>query len=93
MDQRSTGKLVPLSYSLKSGDQVEIIDLTNKPKEDWLSFVKTSRAKSKIKSLKKRKTDWKRRKEILQRKLKHIKIPFSNKTETDLIRFFHLKQA
>ncbi len=44
-------KLVPLSYQLKSGDQVEI--LTSKkqtPKEDWLKLVVTARAKSKIKS-------------------------------------------
>ena len=45
------GKLVPLSHTLKSGDQVEIITSNKqKPKEDWLSFVKTSRAKSKIKN-------------------------------------------
>ena len=44
-------KLVPLSYQLTSGDQVEILTSTKqKPKEDWLSFVKTHRAKSKIKS-------------------------------------------
>ena len=44
-------KLVPLSHQLKSGDQVEIItSKKQKPKEDWLSFVKTHRAKTKIKS-------------------------------------------
>ncbi len=44
-------KLVPLSNVLKSGDQVEILTSKNqKPKEDWLNFVKTHRAKSKIKS-------------------------------------------
>jgi len=44
-------KLVPLSIALKSGDQVEILTSKNqKPKEDWLNFVKTHRAKSKIKS-------------------------------------------
>lgn len=42
-------KLVPLSYALKSGDQVEI--LTSKkqhPKEDWLKYVVTSKAKNRI---------------------------------------------
>lgn len=44
-------KLVSLSNALKSGDQVEILTSKNqKPKEDWLNFVKTHRAKSKIKS-------------------------------------------
>ena len=43
------GKLVPLSYTLKSGDQVEIITSSKqKPKEDWLSFVKTSKILAKI---------------------------------------------
>src|SRR5690606_29262592 len=44
-------KLVPLSTPLKSGDQIEILTSKNqKPKEDWLNFVKTHKAKSKIKS-------------------------------------------
>lgn len=44
-------KLIPLSGVLKSGDQVEILTSKNqKPKEEWLNFVKTHRAKSKIKS-------------------------------------------
>ncbi len=44
-------KLVPLSTPLKSGDQLEILTSKNqRPKEDWLNFVKTHKAKSKIKS-------------------------------------------
>jgi len=40
-------KLVPLSYVLKTGDQVEIITAENeKPKREWLDFVKTRKAKS-----------------------------------------------
>lgn len=96
LGSKVNGKLVPLSYSLKSGDQVEIITSNKqKPKEDWLSFVKTSRAKSKIKNALKeeKKRIGKEGKEILQRKLKHIKIPFNNKTEIDLIRFFNLKTS
>lgn len=43
-------KLVPLSHPLKSGDQIEIItSQKQKPKEDWLKYVVTARAKSKIK--------------------------------------------
>lgn len=40
-------RLVPLSYVLKTGDQIEIITAENeKPKREWLQFVKTRKAKS-----------------------------------------------
>lgn len=43
-------KLVPISYRLKSGDQVEIItSQKQRPNEDWLNFVVSAKAKSKIK--------------------------------------------
>ena len=43
------GKLVPLKYELRSGDTVEIVTSPNqRPSKDWLKFVKTSRAKTKI---------------------------------------------
>lgn len=43
------GKLVPLKYILKSGDVVDIqTNPSHKPSKDWLGFVKTSRAKAKI---------------------------------------------
>ncbi len=42
-------RLVPLSYVLKTGDQVEIITAENeKPKPEWLGFVKTRKARSLI---------------------------------------------
>ena len=42
-------KLVPLSYKLQSGDQIEILTIKRqKPKEDWLGFVITSHARQKI---------------------------------------------
>lgn len=42
-------KLTPLSYVLKTGDQVEIITVeTENPKREWLDFVKTSRARKVI---------------------------------------------
>ncbi|OGC00297.1 hypothetical protein A2V82_11525 [candidate division KSB1 bacterium RBG_16_48_16] len=44
-----SGRIVPLSYQLKSGDAVEILTSSNQtPNEDWLKFVVTSKAKSKI---------------------------------------------
>ena len=43
------GKIVPLRYRLKNGDQVEIkTSKTQQPNRDWLAFVKTSKARSKI---------------------------------------------
>src|SRR5512139_2484501 len=43
------GKIVPLRYELRSGDRVEILTSPNqKPSKDWLKFVKTTRAKTKI---------------------------------------------
>ena len=86
------GKLVPLSYELTSGDQVEIItSKKQKPKKDWLKYVVTARAKSKIKSsLKEEKKEIaKTGKEIAERKLKSLKVKLDRKTETELIKFFH----
>lgn len=43
-------KLVPISHKLRSGDQIEIITSSKqKPHEDWLNFVVTTKAKTKIK--------------------------------------------
>ncbi|MDB2674974.1 bifunctional (p)ppGpp synthetase/guanosine-3',5'-bis(diphosphate) 3'-pyrophosphohydrolase [Flavobacteriales bacterium] len=90
------GKLVPFSYTLKSGDQVEIITSNKQtPKEDWLSFVKTSRAKSKIKnSLKEEKKKIATEgKEILRRKLRHIKVTLDHNTENEMLKYFNLKNS
>ncbi|MBL8073816.1 MAG: bifunctional (p)ppGpp synthetase/guanosine-3',5'-bis(diphosphate) 3'-pyrophosphohydrolase [Nitrospira sp.] len=44
------GKIVPLRYELESGDTIEILTSPNQtPHKDWLKFVRTSRAKTKIK--------------------------------------------
>src|SRR5687767_12681853 len=68
-------KLVPISYKLKSGDQVEIItSAKQKPNSEWLNFVVTPKARSKIKdSLKEEKrTIAEEGRYILQRKLDGI---------------------
>jgi GTP pyrophosphokinase len=45
------GKIVPLRYTLKNGDTVEILTSpTAHPSKDWLTFVKTSRAQTRIRS-------------------------------------------
>lgn len=87
-------KLVPLSYKLQNGDQVEIITSSKQvPKEDWLNFVVTAKAKSKIKSALK---EEKRKvaeegKEILERKLKSLKISYTSDNLYKLSYFFKLQ--
>lgn len=70
-------KLVPINYVLKNGDQIEILtSQKQKPHEDWLRFVVTSKAKGRIKDNlkedKRRSAD--EGKEIILRKLKQLKV-------------------
>lgn len=84
-------KLVPLSYKLQNGDQVEIITSSKQsPKEDWLSFVVTAKAKGRIKyALKEeRRHVAEDGKEALERKLKSLKIPFTPDTIYKLVQYF-----
>lgn len=86
-------KLVPISHKLNNGDQVEIItSKKQKPSEDWLNIVVSGRARSKIKqSLKEhRRKIASDGKEMLQRKLKHLKIPFSNENINELVAYYNL---
>ena len=90
------GKLVPLSHELKSGDQIEIISSRKQvPKEHWLDFVITSKARTKIKSSLKqeKKKIAQEGKEILQRKLKHLKITFSESVINELQIYFQLNDS
>ncbi|MEZ4271319.1 MAG: bifunctional (p)ppGpp synthetase/guanosine-3',5'-bis(diphosphate) 3'-pyrophosphohydrolase, partial [Myxococcota bacterium] len=46
------GRMVPLRYELKNGDMVEIItNAQQRPSKDWLAFVRTGRARSKIRAI------------------------------------------
>ena len=90
------GKMVPLSHILNSGDQIEIIKSKNtKPSSNWLDYVKTSRAKAKIRTALKeeKKLLAEDGKEILRRKLKQLKIKFDEKTVNDLGSFLKLKTS
>jgi len=90
------GKIKPLSQELKSGDQIEIIKSENtKPSANWLEYVKTSRAKSKIRSALKeeKKILAEDGKEILRRKLRQLKINFEEKNINNLANYFNLNTS
>ena len=93
---RVNGVLVPLSKVLKSGDQIEIITSENiKPTANWLDFVQTSRARSKIKSSlnEEKKLIAKDGKELLRRKLKQLKIVLNQKTTDRMYKYFKLDNS
>ena len=84
-------KLVPLSYPLKNADQIEIItSKKQKPHNDWLKFVKTAKAKSRIKYYLKeeKRITAQSGKEILLRKLEHLKIPVTTALLNDLASYY-----
>jgi GTP diphosphokinase / guanosine-3',5'-bis(diphosphate) 3'-diphosphatase len=93
---RVNGKLVPLNHELKSGDQIEIITSINqKPTSHWLDYVTTSRAKNKIRNVlnentKKIAEDGK---EILTRKLRHLKITLNEAVLNELVAHLKLKTS
>lgn len=89
-------KLMPLSYQLQSGDQLEIITSSKqKPNDEWLRMVVTARAKQKIKSTlnEERKQIADDGKEILIRKFKQHNIRFVSDNITFLEKAFHLPSA
>lgn len=89
-------RLVPLNHKLKSGDQVEIITSSKqKPKEDWLSYVITAKAKTKIKAALKEDTRKlaEEGKEILMRKFKQLKLEFNNVNISKLLNFYKIPNS
>jgi GTP pyrophosphokinase len=89
-------KLVPLSYDLKSGDQVEILTSNKQtPKEDWLGYVITAKAKSKIKSSLKeqRKKVAEQGREIMERKFYKHKLDFTLQNVNDFCQFLKLPSS
>ena len=93
---RINGKVVPIRYVLKSGDQVEIQTSANqKPRQEWLNIVKTSRAKSKIRlALKETQVkDGLFAKEMLERKFKNRKIEQDEATMFHVIKKMGFKEV
>ncbi|MCL6261668.1 bifunctional (p)ppGpp synthetase/guanosine-3',5'-bis(diphosphate) 3'-pyrophosphohydrolase [Aquiflexum sp. TKW24L] len=87
-------KLVSINHKLKNGDQVEILTSNKqKPTEDWLNSVVTSRAKAKIKDAlrEEKKSTIMDGKEIVQRKLRQMKMDFNSEVVEQLRAYFETK--
>lgn len=90
------GKVVTFRHVLKSGDQIEIMTSNSqKPKQDWLNIVKTSRGKAKIRmSLKETQVkDGLYAKEMLERRMKNRKIELDESTMSHLIKKLGFKET
>jgi GTP pyrophosphokinase len=90
------GRNVTIRYILQNGDHVSILRSKNqKPKQDWLSFVVTNKAKTKIRQvLNEEKTKAAAEgKEILMRRLKNWKIGYNDTVIQSLINHYNLRYA
>ena len=93
---RINNKVVTIRHELQSGDQVEIMTQTNqKPKQEWVNIVKTSRAKSKIRlALREtQQSDGLFAKEALERKFKNRKIEVEEPVLMHLMKRLGFKEA
>lgn len=93
---RVNGKLVPLSRKLNSGDSIEIITSQNsKPTANWLDYVITSRARNRIKAAlnEEKKKIAEEGKELLKRKLKHLRISLNEKSLRQLVLYFKVNSS
>ncbi|MDQ3278723.1 MAG: bifunctional (p)ppGpp synthetase/guanosine-3',5'-bis(diphosphate) 3'-pyrophosphohydrolase [Bacteroidota bacterium] len=84
-------KLVPISHKLRSGDQVEIITSNKqKPSEDWLNFVVTAKARTRIKDALKeeRRAVAEEGKYTLQRKFEGMGVSMSQHNIDELVNYY-----
>jgi GTP diphosphokinase / guanosine-3',5'-bis(diphosphate) 3'-diphosphatase len=89
-------KLVPISYKLKSGDQIEIItSAKQKPNQEWLNFVVTSKAKGKIKDTLKeeKRTIADDGKYVLQKKLEGMGAAVSSTNIEEICQFYKIQSS
>ena len=93
---RINNKVVTIRQQLQSGDQVEIMTSSSqKPRQEWMTIVKTSRAKSKIR-LALKETQVKEglfAKEMLERKFKNKKLELDESTMQHLIKKMGFKEV
>ena len=90
------GKNVPIRHLLSNGDKVEIItSKSQKPKQDWIQFVVTTKAKSKIRQalLEERLAEVEAGKEILKRRFRNWKIEFEDQNINRIIQHYKLKTS
>jgi len=90
------GRKVTLRYQLRNGEQVAVSTSNNqRPKLDWLDFVRTSKAKTRIKASlnEERKREADQGKEILLRKLKNWKIDYTDEVIRKLLKTYQFKLA
>jgi GTP pyrophosphokinase len=90
------GKNVTIRYVLRNGDHVSVLTSKNqKPKQDWLSFVVSSKAKTKIKQLlhEEKAKAAAEGKEVLMRRLKNWKIGFGDSVIVKLQSHYQLKTS
>ncbi len=90
------GKNASIKYKLKSGEQVEINTSPNQsPKQDWLNFVVTSRARNKIRQVLKEEASKQIEfaKEMLLRRMKNRKIEYNEAILYQLIKKLHYKNV
>ncbi|MCX5751529.1 MAG: bifunctional (p)ppGpp synthetase/guanosine-3',5'-bis(diphosphate) 3'-pyrophosphohydrolase, partial [Candidatus Saganbacteria bacterium] len=85
VEEKINGRIVPLEHKLKNGDIVEIITgKLNNPSLDWLNIVKTSSARTKIKSYfkkQKREENIERGKKSIEEELRKLGLPIKNLME------------
>lgn len=96
MGAKVNGKNVPIRHTLRNGDKVEIIrSKSQRPKQDWLNVVVTSKAKAKIKHALKetRLKESEEGKEILKRRFRNWKIEFNDTTVRRVIQHFKYRDA
>ncbi|MCK4750205.1 MAG: bifunctional (p)ppGpp synthetase/guanosine-3',5'-bis(diphosphate) 3'-pyrophosphohydrolase, partial [Bacteroidales bacterium] len=96
MGAKINGKSVPIRHQLANGDKVEVITSKNqRPKQDWLQYVKTSKAKSKIKqALQEAKlAEADNGRETLKRRFRNWKLEFEDVNIGKLLRHYKLKTA
>ena len=90
------GKAVTFRYVMKNGDQIDVLtSAAQRPKQEWLNIVKTSRAKSKIRMALKDQMikDGAYAKEMFERRLKNRKIELEESTVSHLIKKLGFKEA
>jgi GTP pyrophosphokinase len=86
-------KLVPLSYRLRNGDQVEILtSQKQRPNEEWLSYVVTSKARTRIREYlrEERKDKSEQGKAMLEKRLAYLKVPETQVNLNKLLAFFNV---